>query len=81
MKYLASLLVSVMMLTGCTNTSPGPSNQDRINEQKQREYDRKMVEYETCINNTFNRINNGELIFGVSGSTQSVYDYCSKYRP
>ena len=85
---LASLtLVVSLVVAGCTSNKPSSPSIEEIeriikqDQQRQEEYDRKMAEYQACLDNTFNRIRNGELIFGVSGSTQSVYDYCAKYRP
>lgn len=46
-----------------------------------REQETKSIEYQNCLNSTFARINSGQLIFGVTGSTASVYQYCERYKP
>ena len=53
---------------------------ERIIESIQEE-ETKNIEYQNCLNSTFAKINSGQLIFGVTGSTASVYQYCERYKP
>ncbi len=82
-KVFSIFLSLTLALSGCSSNKDSGITEEELEKIIDRvlEEDTKNAEYQSCLDNTFERIRRGELIFGVSGSTDSVYQYCKRFKP